>query len=836
MSGWVVEAKSVEELAEQAYEDLMGHQGEGGHKPARPDIAKLREAYDEESAAKKLRDWGEGGIFKYKEDHPQEYEELKELSDKWEESTRFTDREHHAFLQYNGDRLAQGVNEQKAFERAAEKYGKDTIANALKKTNYYQQSALYNNIKTTLDDLSRMSASSYKLWPWAVKELKRQYQETGAPDRQHLVDIVQQTGDLLHELGQANRTPQGVDANNFKSLQEMQDWLYQYRRENGVGDDGGKVHHEFDDGWKVLQLNDPRQLEWEGEQMDHCFPPGILVISREGSKRIEEINIGDEVLSHDNQYHKVKKVLRRFYQGTLLEFVTDYGTVRSTLSHKFLTYCGECETSGEEHLLFQEANEIWPEFGDKLVYYLDLLPVEIIEIKESRYEGYVYDIRNVADSHSYVANGFIVGNCVGGYWAPVRDKQSYIYSVRDPENKPQATLEFLPSEYHKDEYGNIIPMWKHNGQGDIAEDSSSPRDSNPDSLSKGRISWPNFEPADTEPFNDESGPYYGLQKKENGEDLYGKVLDPIENPQRTAFLKQHMGVSDSTPNSQANEHIKEWLDHHRQNGWNIERAPGFFYPDDWDDDQGLGGGDEGRHIENDGYSTYDSAVDRFSNWWQDHFRSDPAFWTKQGNQTDVYGFPKEPNLNVDWNQLHEGLHQGLATNESYPDSSKVDMNPDEAAKAYWYLHHLYGDKRHGILESKLGDIQDMVDRDFDRNLNYVDVLDDDVHDKYEDQGGKFEDQDDIVPYGTPKVPLDRDLWYDIHNEMVQRYAEEPFEGNNIFLNYLHGLNYRYPEGMTPEELYNHHVNNTFPQPDQLNDSPPASPPAPSTDENIPGAL
>jgi hypothetical protein len=48
--------------------------------------------------------------------------------------------------------------------------------------------------------------------------------------------------------------------------------------------------------------------------------------------------------------------------------------------------------------------------------------------------------------------GASMGHCVGGYWSDVRDDKSIIYSYRDPNGVPQATVELKPYDVDDQEY------------------------------------------------------------------------------------------------------------------------------------------------------------------------------------------------------------------------------------------------------------------------------------------------------------------------------------------------------------------------------------------------
>lgn len=68
-----------------------------------------------------------------------------------------------------------------------------------------------------------------------------------------------------------------------------------------------------------------------------CFPAGTSVVTARGVVGIEELQVGDEVLTHLGRYRQVEEVMARPYQGALLTVTTKYGRrpVISTPEHPF---------------------------------------------------------------------------------------------------------------------------------------------------------------------------------------------------------------------------------------------------------------------------------------------------------------------------------------------------------------------------------------------------------------------------------------------------------------------------------------------------------------------
>jgi len=66
---------------------------------------------------------------------------------------------------------------------------------------------------------------------------------------------------------------------------------------------------------------------------------------------------------------------------------------------------------------------------------------EVTSVESESHAGSVYNLE-VEGVHSYLVNGAVVHNCVGGYCWNVRNGSSTIYSLRDPKGEPHVTIEF----------------------------------------------------------------------------------------------------------------------------------------------------------------------------------------------------------------------------------------------------------------------------------------------------------------------------------------------------------------------------------------------------------
>lgn len=74
----------------------------------------------------------------------------------------------------------------------------------------------------------------------------------------------------------------------------------------------------------------------------NCFMAGSKVLTIDGFKNIEDIAIGDMVLSHDEQFHRVNDIMCREYTGDIycLESINFMEPIKCTPNHKILTNHG----------------------------------------------------------------------------------------------------------------------------------------------------------------------------------------------------------------------------------------------------------------------------------------------------------------------------------------------------------------------------------------------------------------------------------------------------------------------------------------------------------------
>jgi hypothetical protein len=179
---------------------------------------------------------------------------------------------------------------------------------------------------------------------------------------------------------------------------------------------------------------------------DHCFIPGTLVNTIEGTKPIESINVNDLVATHDGTYQKVTGLVTRKYDGDVLTIFPVGGTpITCSPEHPFYVQVykrsyyvedgrelrGQFRAFGEPQWI--EARNLKPRNKKDSIRFLLLshkkqnieYPLRNVEscgnffgrhikkIEHSEYSGNLYNL-HVENNESYYANGIIVHNCMDG--------------------------------------------------------------------------------------------------------------------------------------------------------------------------------------------------------------------------------------------------------------------------------------------------------------------------------------------------------------------------------------------------------------------------------------
>ena len=166
-----------------------------------------------------------------------------------------------------------------------------------------------------------------------------------------------------------------------------------------------------------------------------CFPAGTPVIVEGGVKKIEKIEVGDMVLTHENRYRKVRGKGERMDATTIvLKDVAEH-QVETTPNHPFYI---RRDGKAPEWLEACRVSE-----GDEWLFVPDGKWIEISSCEGGRSHIHVYNME-VEEDNSYTVYGIAVHNCQGFSLAGPRkvdDSRNSLYKhfVRlVEEKKPEA--------------------------------------------------------------------------------------------------------------------------------------------------------------------------------------------------------------------------------------------------------------------------------------------------------------------------------------------------------------------------------------------------------------
>lgn len=143
-----------------------------------------------------------------------------------------------------------------------------------------------------------------------------------------------------------------------------------------------------------------------------CFLPGTAIKTNSGIKNIEDVTIGDKVLTHDATFRHVVNTL----QFDRNEEIIVINGIQCTKNHEFYVIPKEVSHLVNEDNIHQYAKwiEAWELDKEKhllieFIMKFKLKEIETIETKH--YAGQVYDL-TVEQNHSYNVNGIVVHNSI----------------------------------------------------------------------------------------------------------------------------------------------------------------------------------------------------------------------------------------------------------------------------------------------------------------------------------------------------------------------------------------------------------------------------------------
>lgn len=221
----------------------------------------------------------------------------------------------------------------------------------------------------------------------------------------------------------AKRIPKNVD---YRAMRLVRTEIYASLKEAGViaGQRNPGAEDKFD--W-VMQSG---RAHWDCECPDYargspytaaqvpvqphpnCHPAGTMITMASGKIiPIEDVEVGDLVLSHDGTRNRVLQKFSRKHSSVMFRFTTPHGTIMAT----------------GEHPLLSDGKwaEAWTLVAGDNLTLKDGTPSAIRSVYFSKVECMVYNME-VENVHTFVANGFASHNC-GCYLVPhLRDRGEFV--------------------------------------------------------------------------------------------------------------------------------------------------------------------------------------------------------------------------------------------------------------------------------------------------------------------------------------------------------------------------------------------------------------------------
>jgi len=199
------------------------------------------------------------------------------------------------------------------------------------------------------------------------------------------------------------------------------------------------IERKFLFGGRILSN---RGLQNKGRKITYsnCFLPNQKVLTDNGYKHIQDVQVGDKVLTHTNSFKRVNAVLQREYKGEIYVINPRYGldNIKCTPNHEFLTNRGwvkaeELRQRSDSHasrnglyydliktinstncINDKDDNRLQLKYNTDKSKAIKVINgdyyTQIKSIEKEYYDGTVYNL-SVEEDHSYNVNGLIVHNC-----------------------------------------------------------------------------------------------------------------------------------------------------------------------------------------------------------------------------------------------------------------------------------------------------------------------------------------------------------------------------------------------------------------------------------------
>jgi len=108
---------------------------------------------------------------------------------------------------------------------------------------------------------------------------------------------------------------------------------------NSVNDDRSRDEHAQWDGM-VFAVDDHFWNDWTPLNGYNCFPPGSMVHVKDGSRKIELVEVGDFVSGGSGGQREISATHKNYFEGNLVEIILENGVITPTPNHPILTFDG----------------------------------------------------------------------------------------------------------------------------------------------------------------------------------------------------------------------------------------------------------------------------------------------------------------------------------------------------------------------------------------------------------------------------------------------------------------------------------------------------------------
>lgn len=183
---------------------------------------------------------------------------------------------------------------------------------------------------------------------------------------------------------------------------------------------------------ELWDLNNGDSVDIPSESHPNCFPAGYKVLTSRGLVPIEQIQVGDYVITHRERLRKVTRFLCREYEGELIHLVFGKTHLSCTPEHPFLI-----ENQWVKAIDLRKGDQAFQILSSDAFSKSEIV---ISQSSQADFKGNVYNI-SVEEDESYVCEGIVTHNCFCG--------MELLYEEGDGESTEESSDE--SSDENKDQ-------------------------------------------------------------------------------------------------------------------------------------------------------------------------------------------------------------------------------------------------------------------------------------------------------------------------------------------------------------------------------------------------